>query len=63
MDAVRNIQGPIIVYGAGISGRGAAEVMAHLGMQVFLYNDEPCTIEEKLVQLLRAKGGDLVIGS
>lgn len=63
MDAVRNIQGPVIVYGAGISGRGAAEVMAHLGMQVFLYNDEPCTIEEKLVQLLRAKGGDLVIGS
>ena len=63
MDAVRNIQGPVIVYGAGISGRGAAEVMAHLGMQVFLYNDEPCTIEEKLVQLLRAKEGDLVIGS
>lgn len=63
MDAVRNIQGPVIVYGAGISGRGAAEVMAHLGMQVFLYNDEPCTIEEKLVQLLRAKDGDLVIGS
>ena len=22
MDAVRNIQGPVIVYGAGISGRG-----------------------------------------
>ena len=40
MDAVRNIQGPVIVYGAGISGRGADEVMDHLGMQVFLYNDE-----------------------
>ena len=50
------------MYGAGISGRGAAEVMAHIDMQVYLYNDEPCTIDDKLAQTLEAVGGGLAIG-
>ena len=62
MDALRNFHKPVIMYGAGISGRGAAEVMAHLDMQVYLYNDEPCTIDDKLAQTLQAVGGGLVIG-
>ena len=52
----------VIVYGAGISGRGAAEVLARHGQQVFLYNDNPCTIEEPLLAAIRAVGGDLIIG-
>lgn len=51
-----------MVYGAGISGKGAAEVLAHRGRKVFLYNDNPCTIEENLLELLKKQGGDLVIG-
>ena len=62
MDAVRNFHKPVIMYGAGISGRGAAEVMAHLDMQVYWYKDEPCTIDDKLAQTLQAVGGGLAIG-
>ena len=29
----------VIVYGAGISGRGAAQVLADRKQQVYLYND------------------------
>lgn len=53
---------PVIIYGAGISGRGAAEVLLHHGRQVYLYNDNPCRIEEELLDSLRAAGGDLVCG-
>ena len=52
----------VIVYGAGISGRGAAEVLAKAGQQVFLYNDSPCTVEPALEQLLQAAEGALVCG-
>ena len=52
----------VIVYGAGISGRGAAEVLAKHGKQVFLYNDSECKIEDSLVQALAANGGALVCG-
>ena len=52
----------VIVYGAGISGCGAAEVLAEHGQKVFLYNDKPCTIEPVLLAALKAVGGDLVIG-
>ena len=52
----------VIVYGAGISGRGAAAVLAQLGRQVFLYKDNPCTIDDELLAALQAAGGALVIG-
>ena len=52
----------VIVYGAGISGRGAAEVLVRRGQQVFLYNDDPCTLDEELLAALRAVGGDLLVG-
>ena len=52
-----------IVYGVGISGRGAAEVLARRGQQVFLYNDSPATIPEELEKSLAAVGGGLVCGS
>lgn len=52
-----------IVYGAGISGRGAAEVLAKHNEQVFLYNDNPTSISEELSALLGKNNGGLVIGS
>lgn len=51
-----------VVYGAGISGRGAVEVLARRGEQVFLYNDNPCTVDEALVAAMEANGGGLVVG-
>lgn len=52
----------VIVYGAGVSGRGAAEVLAKHGRQVFLYNDSECTITNELQQALASQGGALVCG-
>lgn len=52
-----------IVYGAGISGRGAAEVLAKHGEQVYLYNDNSTSISEELGTLLNKNNGGLVIGS
>ncbi len=53
----------VIVYGAGVSGRGAAEVLAKSGRRVFLYNDEPCSIGEDLLRLIKTFGGEFVCGS
>ena len=53
----------VIVYGAGISGRGAAEVLARRGQRVYLYNDSPCALDAQLLAALRAVGGDLIIGA
>lgn len=55
-------QKAVIVYGTGISGLGAAEVLAKHGKQVFLYNDAPCTVEQALLEKLAACGGRLVCG-
>ena len=52
----------VIVYGAGISGRGAAQVLADRKQQVYLYNDMDCTLEPQLLQLLESVGGGLAIG-
>lgn len=52
----------VIVYGAGVSGCGAAEMLATHGQQVFLYNDTQCKIEDALAQTLAVNGGDLVCG-
>ena len=53
----------VIVYGAGISGRGAAEVLAKRGQKVFLYNDTPCNLEPQLLQALEGVGGGLAVGA
>lgn len=53
---------PVIVYGAGISGRGAAQVLAAKGQQVYLYNDAPVNVEPELEAALTAVGGGLKIG-
>ena len=53
---------PVIVYGAGISGRGAAQVLADRGQQVYLYNDAPANVEPELEQALTATGGGVKIG-
>lgn len=55
-------QKAVIVYGTGISGLGAAEVLAKHGKQVFLYNDAPCMVEQTLLEKLAACGGRLVCG-
>ena len=51
-----------VVYGAGISGRGAVEVLARRGEQVFLYNDNPCSVDEALIAAMEKNGGGLVVG-
>lgn len=52
----------VIVYGAGISGKGAAEVLLKHNYRVFLYNDNPCQIEADLMENLQTSGGKLVCG-
>lgn len=51
-----------IVYGAGVSGCGAAEVLTAHHYQVFLYNDNPCNVAKNLLSSLVAQGGGLVVG-
>lgn len=53
---------PVIVYGAGISGRGAAQVLAARGQQVYLYNDAPVSVEPELEAALAACGGGVKSG-
>ena len=53
----------VIVYGAGISGRGAAEVLVKQHEQVFIYNDSSCTLPQELSALLKENNGGLIIGS
>ena len=50
----------VIVYGAGISGRGAAEILADRGCRVFLYNDAACEIPAELLAALTKNNGALV---
>lgn len=52
----------VIVYGAGVSGRGAAQVLADKGQQVYLYNDALCEIPQELQEVLQANGGALAVG-
>lgn len=58
-----SIQEPVIVYGTGISGKGAAEVLTGRGCRVFLYNDSECTVDEQLAAALEKNGGALVCGN
>lgn len=54
---------PVIVYGTGVSGCGAAQVLADKGSKVYLYNDRECTVDNELLQKLHATGGDLFFGT
>lgn len=56
-------QKAVMVYGAGISGRGAAEVLAQRGKRVYIYNDTDCQLDAALVQQLEAVGGGFVCGA
>ena len=56
-------QKAVMVYGAGISGRGAAEVFAQHGKRVYIYNDTDCQLDAALVQQLEAVGGGFVCGA
>ncbi|MBR1590057.1 MAG: UDP-N-acetylmuramoyl-L-alanine--D-glutamate ligase, partial [Acidaminococcaceae bacterium] len=53
----------VMVFGAGISGKGAAAELAKQGKTVFLYDDSPKTLEPELEAALAAKGGGFVCGS
>lgn len=55
-------QKAVIVYGTGISGLGAAEVLAGHNRQIFLYNDNECSVAPELLALLARSGGRLVCG-
>lgn len=52
----------VLVYGIGISGCGAADILARSGKRVLLYNDAEHEIEPDLKKLLAETGGQVVIG-
>ncbi len=52
----------VMVYGAGISGKGAAGELASLGKSVLLYDDNDKALEPELVSLLEKSGGAFVHG-
>lgn len=53
----------ILVYGAGISGCGAAEALSKQGKRVLLYNDKATTINPDLEGLLKKNDGGLFCGN
>ncbi|MCD8198693.1 MAG: UDP-N-acetylmuramoyl-L-alanine--D-glutamate ligase [Phascolarctobacterium sp.] len=53
----------VIVYGSGISGQGAARVLAKEGWRVFLYDDQLCEISPELEKTLFAASGRVVCGN
>ena len=52
MSAIQNV----MVFGAGISGKGAAAELAEQGKTVFLYDDTPKVLEPGLSDLLASHG-------
>ncbi len=52
----------VLVYGIGISGCGAAEILARGGKRVLLYNDAEHEVNADLKDLLAKNGGQIVIG-
>ena len=58
MSGIQNV----MVYGAGISGKGAAAELAGQGKTVYLYDDTPKTLEPELAASLAAHGGGFVCG-
>ena len=53
----------VMVFGAGISGKGAAMELAEQGKTVFLYDDTPKQLEPELEELLMRNGGGFVSGN
>ncbi|MCD7975249.1 MAG: UDP-N-acetylmuramoyl-L-alanine--D-glutamate ligase [Phascolarctobacterium sp.] len=53
----------VIVYGSGISGQGAARVLAKRGWRIFLYTDYSCKIAEELEKTLAATSGMVICGN
>ena len=53
----------VMVFGAGISGKGAAMELAEQGKTVFLYDDTPKQLEPELNELLVRHGGGFVCGN
>lgn len=52
----------VMVFGAGISGRGVAGELAKTGHRVFLYDDTPHELEPALAAMLTRNGGGFVSG-
>lgn len=52
----------VLVYGIGISGCGAADILARHGERVLLYNDAEHEVDADLKKLLVENGGRIVIG-
>ena len=52
----------VLVYGIGISGCGAADILARQGKRVLLYNDAEHDVDNDLKELLAKSGGQIVIG-
>lgn len=53
----------IFVYGAGISGIGASEVLSGRGENVILYNDSEKALDPRWLEKFEAKGGQYVCGT
>lgn len=52
-----------MVFGAGISGIGAAKVLADNGNAVILYDAKQRPVDSAVIEKLRAAGGDIVFGT
>ena len=52
-----------MVFGAGISGKGAAMELAEQGKTVFLYDDTPKELEPGLAESLKRNGGGFASGN
>ena len=52
----------VLVYGIGISGCGAADILSRQGKRVLLYNDAGHDVDNDLKELLAKNGGQIVIG-
>ena len=59
MSGIQNV----MVFGAGISGKGAAIELAEQGKTVFLYDDTPKELEPELAAKLAHHGGGFVSGN
>ena len=53
----------VLVYGIGISGCGAADILSRRGKRVVLYNDAAHDVDADLKALLAKTGGQVVIGA
>lgn len=52
----------ILVYGAGVSGLGVAEVLLEQGASVYIYDAKECILPEKLVLAINEANGKIIWG-